>query len=255
MKLSIVCAVLNSHEVVRRQILHYQYLGFPREDAEVIFMDDGSDPPLYHAAEWYATRDDQCPVSIVPTHDTREWTWAVARNSGAKIARGEYLLMTDIDYIIPKQALDAALAFTGDKMRFRREFGVLDEKGQFTQDHAVLQQYGLSAERLKDRGTRLPPHPNNFVMRKELFLDLGGYLEDRVGQPYPQREDGEFKRRWMAYVAAGKAQDSDYRPTIYMFPNGQYCAGGDVDSDPMNLFHKLTRKTPHNPWHTNPRYA
>lgn len=243
MKLSIIVAVLNSHEVVRRQILHYERLGFACPYAEVIFMDDGSDPPLP------ASRH----VRVVKTNDTRPWTWAVARNSGAKIARGEYLLMTDIDYIIPKQALDDALAFTGDKMRFKREFGVLDEQGNITQDHAVLQAYGLSPERLKTKGTKLPPHPNNFVMRKDLFWDLGGYLEDRVGQPYPQREDGEFKRRWVAYVAAGKAQDSDHRPTILMFPNGQFC--GDVDYNPYGLFHNLTRKTAANPWFTSPRYA
>lgn len=252
MKLSIVVAVLNSHEVVRRQVLHYERLGFPREDCEVIFTDDGSDPPLYHAAEWEATHDGRCPVGIVPTGDFREWTWAVARNTGARIARGEYLLMTDIDYIIPKEALEAALAFTGDKMRFRREFAVLDEQGQITQDREALMSYGLSAERLKAKGTRIPPHPNNFVMRKDLFWGMGGYLEDRVGQPYPQREDGEFKRRWMAWVAAGKAQDSDERPTIYMIPNGQFV--GDVDANPFGLFHNLTRKTTKNPWNRK-RYA
>jgi len=246
MKLSIIVAVLDSHEIVRRQILHYWGMRFPRPDVEVIFMDDGSDPPLHFPCD---------TVRIIPTNDFRPWTWAVARNSGAKIARGEYLLMTDIDYIIPQEALDAALAFTGDKMRFKREFGVLDKQGQISQDHEVLKAYGLSAERLASKGVKMPPHPNNFLMRRELFLEMGGYLEDRVGQPYPQREDGEFKRRWMSWVEQGKCHDSNHRPTLLMFPNGQFCAGGDVDSDPMNLFHKLTRKTPHNPWHTRPRYA
>lgn len=252
MKLSIVVAVLNSHDVVRRQILHYQRLGLPRADSEVIFMDDGSEPPL----QPWSMFDQGRPVSIVPTYDYRPWTWAVARNSGAKIARGEYLLMTDIDYIIPKEALEAALAFTGDKMRFKREFGVLDERGQISQDHEVLKAYGLSAERLASKGVKLPPHPNNFVIRRSLFLEMGGYLEDRVGQPYPQREDGEFKRRWMSWVEQGKCQDSDYRPTLLMFPNGQFCGQhGDVDYNPFGLFHNLTRKTPNNPWHVRPRYA
>lgn len=279
MKLSIVVAVLDSHEIVRRQILHYQRIGLP-DNAELVIVDDGSDPPLFHTVrppgfspscsvvQVYdgsyqrnlfgscgMSPNSRVLVTLLETQDKRPWTWALARNAGARIARGEYLLMTDIDYIIPRQALEDALAFTGDKMRFKREFGVLDENGDFTQDHEVLVQYGLSRERLAAKGTKMPPHPNNFVMRKDLFWDLGGYLEDRVGQPYPQREDGEFKRRWMDYVAAGKAKDSDYRPTIYMFPNGQFCASGDVDSDPMNLFHKLTRKTPHNPWYVRPRYG
>lgn len=242
MKLSIVTSVLNSPEIVRRQILHYERLALPSE-VEVVFMDDGSDPPL-------AT--DSQAVRIVPTNDKREWTWAVARNAGARIARGEYLLMTDIDYIVPRKAIDDALAFTGDKMRFKREFGILNEQGEFTQDRDVLACYGLSQERMKAKGVRLPPHPNNFVMRRELFLSIGGYVEDRVGRPYPQREDGEFKQRWAALAAKGEVKDSDHRPTIYMFPNGQFC--GDCDFNPFGLFHNLTRKTSKNPWNRK-RYA
>lgn len=236
MKLSIIVAVLNSHEIVRRQILHYWKMRFPREDAEVIFMDDGSDPPLQEM-DW--------PVKTVKTYDTRPWTWAVARNSGARIAQGEYLLMTDIDYILPKEALDDALAFTGDKMRFKREFAILDEEGRIVRDHETMKAWGLSEERIRSKGLRMPPHPNNFVMRRDLFWKMGGYLENRVGLPYPQREDGEFKRRWIEFVADGHAQDSDHRPTIYMFPNGQFC--GDVDHNPFGLFHDLTRKTKANP--------
>ena len=243
MKLSLVVAVLDSHEVVRRQVLHYRKMPLP-DGVEVIFMDDGSDPPLC---------DPSGTVRIVPTGDTREWTWAVARNSGARIARGEYLLLTDIDYIVSLEAIRDALAFTGDKLRFKREFGVLDENGDFTQDKLVLHSYGLSLERMNSsKGVRFPPHPNNFVIRRALFLEMGGYVEHRVGRPYPQREDGEFKRRWMQWVADGKASDSDHRPTIYMFPNGQYC--GDVDSNPFGLFHNLTRKTKTNPWNRK-RYA
>lgn len=232
MRLSIVIAVLNSHEIVRRQVLHFEKMGVPA-GVEIILVDDGSDPPI------------QAPFRIHRTNDTRPWTWALARNAGARIATGEYLLMTDIDYIIPRQAILDACSFTGDKMRFQRESGVLDENGEFTQDLDVLRSYGLSEERIKTRGRKLPPHPNNFVMRRELFLDMGGYVEDRVGQPYPQREDSEFKRRWTKWVADGKAKDSDYRSKLYMFPNGQFC--GDVDYNPFGLFHNLSRRTSRNP--------
>jgi hypothetical protein len=44
MKLSIVIPVLDSHEIVRRQALYLGWLvGF---DAEVILVDDGSNPPI-----------------------------------------------------------------------------------------------------------------------------------------------------------------------------------------------------------------
>jgi len=208
------------------------------DDVEIIFMDDGSEPPITHDGSLKNFK-------VVPTNDKREWTWAVARNSGAKIAQGVNVLMTDLDYILPKEAIEDARNFIGDKMRFKREFGVLLPDGSFTQDFEVLNQYGLSKERLANRGTKMPPHPNNFVMNKELFWKMGGYVEDRIGNAYPQGEDREFKRRWSKWMDKGLVKDHDYRPVIYMFPNGQFC--GDVDYNPFNLFHDLSRKTDQNP--------
>jgi glycosyltransferase involved in cell wall biosynthesis len=239
MKLSIIVPVLNSHEIVRRQILHYESMNLP-DDVQIIFMDDGSDPPITTASTLLNMR-------IVPTGDKRPWTWAIARNSGARIAQGAYFLMTDLDYIIPRSAIDAALAFTGDKMRFRREFGVLMPDGSFTQDVKVLETYGLPAERIAQKGVTMPPHPNNFVIRKDVFWGLGGYREDLVDRPYPQGEDRHFKREWTRAVEQGRFVEDDaaLRPVIYMFPNGQFCK--DVDYNPFGLFHELSRKTDVNP--------
>jgi len=44
-KLSIIIPVLNSHEIVRRQIEHFKKMDLP-DDIELIIVDDGSDPPL-----------------------------------------------------------------------------------------------------------------------------------------------------------------------------------------------------------------
>jgi hypothetical protein len=243
-RLSIVVAVLNSHEVVRRQLLHFQKMPVPM-NVEVIYLDDNSDPPLVNPGlPW---------LRIIPTHDPRPWTWAVARNTGAKAARAPYLLMTDIDYILPQAALESALAFDGDYLGFRRELGVLLEDGTVTQDMPTLLAYGLLPERARDRGVLLPPHPNNFVIRKDLFFAMGGYPEDRVGKPYPQGEDSAFKRRRHEWVAAGKMTEvtDERRPLILMIPGGQFC--GDVDANPFGLFHNLSRKSPKNHWHTQPR--
>ncbi len=238
--ISIIIPVLDSHEIVRRQLIHWKNLNLP-EEVEIILVDDGSDPPI----------KDEIGVKnlrIIATHDTRPWTWALARNRGAREAQGDYYLMVDIDYILPKEAIYAALAFRGDKMRFKREFGVLDENGNFTQDWEILKQYGLPEERLREKGTKMPPHPNNFVMKKEVYWAIGGYREDLCENPYPQREDGIFKREFVKGIEEGKWSDFDFRPTIYMFPNGKFC--GDVDYNPFNLFHALTRKTKANPFIT-----
>ena len=240
MRLSIIVPVLNSHEIVRRQILHFKQMDLP-DDIEIIYMDDGSEPPLSFPDHGLKN------FSIYQTNDSRPWTWALARNSGARLAKGKYLLMTDLDYIIPKNAIESALEFNGLKMRFKREFGVLDETGNFTQDIDVLKTYGLLLERIKTRGVKLAPHPNNFVMRKDLFFAMGGYREDHISLPYPQGEDTLFKRTWAEWLKVGRVRDHDYRPTIYMFPNGRYCGG--VNYNPFGLFHNLSRKSERNHWY------
>lgn len=234
MQLSIIIPVLNSHEIVRRQLLHFDKIGIP-EDVEVILLDDGSTPPIeVEPRPW---------LTLVHTNDFRPWTWAVARNTGAKIAKGDYFIMVDLDHIITKEIIDTVLSFKGDYIRFNREFAILDEQGNLTQDLEVLQSYGLP----KDKGLKFTPHRNQFAIHKDLYWKMGGYREDRIGLPYPQREDGDFAKAWRLLHEKGEIKDFDNivgyenRATLYMFPNGKFC--GDVDHNPFNLFHTLTRKT------------
>jgi hypothetical protein len=207
------------------------------DDVEIIFLDDGSDPPL---EDTVGLKN----LIIHPTNDTRPWTVGLARNMGARMAKGQYYLMTDIDYIIPWEAIDHVRSFDGDKVRFKRRFGVLTEDGLLSTDLNLLAEYGLLEERRKTKGNYLPPHPNNFAMRKDIFWDLGGYDENKMHLEYPKcTDDGGFKRRWVEMQNKGLVKDSDHRPTLYMFPSGQFCSKTDVDYNPFNLFHTHTRKT------------
>jgi len=232
MRLSIIIPVLNSHEVLRRQFLHFEKMGIPL-DTEIIIVDDGSEPPLEYKGE--------LPVTMLQTGDKRPWTWALARNSGARIAKGEYLLMVDLDHIITKECIEMSRTFGGDKLCIKREFGVLTEDGDLTQDLETLVKYGFPRERFNVRGLEISPLPNNFCMRKDVFWELGGYREDLFMRPYPQGEDRLFKKAW---CCSGKMAHPE-RPTIYMFPNGYIC--GHVDFNPFNLFHSLSRATRRNP--------
>lgn len=234
MRLSIIVPVLNSHEVVRRQLLYYYSMGLPG-DTELILVDDGSDPPIENNFSHLA--------KIIRTNDFRPWTWALARNAGARIATGEYLLMYDLDHIVPWYAIDFIRKTTATKVQFVREFGVLDEEGKLTQERSVLEAYGLP----KNQGLAIGPLPNNFAMRRDVFWELGGYREDLVEKPYPQGEDRYFRSVWRTYEQKRGGEGSQvcpHRPRIFMFPNGKYL--GDVDADPKGLFHTLSRKTQRN---------
>ena len=233
MKVSIIIPVLDSHEILRRQLLNFENMGVPG-DIEIIIVDDGSDPPL----EYNGPLD----IKILTTNDKRPWTWALARNLGAKMAQGEYLFMYDLDHFITGNTLDYVRNFKGDKIQFTREFAILDEDGEFNQDLEALIEYGFPRERYKNRKFSLSPLPNNFVMKRSIFRELNGYREDLIGKPYPQGEDSDFKRRWHNWQEAGNGQVHHERPTLYMFPNGYFC-GGDVDFNPFGLFHKLSRAT------------
>lgn len=233
-RLSLIIPVLNSHEVVRRQLLHFERIGLP-SDTELILVDDGSDPPIENTSN--------LPVTIHRTHDRRPWTWALARNAGARLASGDCLLMYDIDHILMRSALNFVRHFDGLKVQFIREFGVLDENGMLTQDRTVLETYGLVA----GKSLRVGPLPNNFAMRRDLFWKLGGYREDLVTKSYPQGEDRAFRSKWRTYQRDTGADVCPHRPLMYVFPTGKWC--GDVDYNPQGLFHNLTRKTSRNFWY------
>jgi glycosyltransferase involved in cell wall biosynthesis len=247
-KLSIIMPFLDSQEIVRRQLLFMHEQDYP-DDVEILFMDDGSQPPLQVPAVVPKN------FTLYATHDYRKWTSSLARNTGAKLAKGEYLFLVDGDYIITRDAVEKARQFTGDRLGGRRSFGVLTEEGKLTQDHDVLIEYGLLPERLKKRGTSIPAHANQFVMRKSLFEAMGGYDEKLIlGRDYPQREDSHFRGKLRRWVTEGKAtMTNEDRPMLYMFPNGQFC--GDVDYNPFGLFHTLSRKTARNHWYHHPRYV
>lgn len=233
MKLSIIIPVLNSHSALRRQLLHMEREGLP-PDTEFILVDDGSDPPIENTSS--------LPITIHRTGDTRPWTWALARNAGARMAQGEYLLMYDLDHIVNRKLLDFVIATEFPKVQFRRQLAVLDEQGNFTQDRDVLASYGLRPR----ASLRLESHHNSFAMRRDLFWKLGGYREDLIGKEYPQGEDSDFWRKWEHYRETHGIAMPEHPPTLYVFPNGRWC--GDVDYDSHGLFHTLSRKTDRNYW-------
>jgi len=241
MKLSIIISVLDGWELLRRQLIHFGKMDLP-DDIEIIIMDDNSNPPL----SLVPTMFPNCNIKnlwIYPTNDPREWTVAPARNAGCRISKAPYVLMTDIDHFWLKDAIMEAYEFNEDRMAFKRYFGVLDDAGEFTDDLDVLRTWGLDEERIQKRGKRCPPHTNSFCMRKELYWELGGYEENRIGLQYPQMEESRFKRRFRRAVDEGKAIETIPRPLIYQFPNGRFC--GDADYNPFGFMHNLSRKDLH----------
>lgn len=222
-KLSIIISVYQSHEIVRRQMLHFnriiKELNLPEGTVEILIIDDGSTPPI--------------PEAAYQTGNKLAWTQGLGRNLGASKARGEYLFMTDIDHIISKEALEDALNFTENRMNFRRNIAILDENGDLKQDRETLKDWGYEKEDLA-----ASVHGNTFVIKKEFFNKLGGYSEKASSQGFhpisKKGEDCNFNRRWVdayrgTYIITGR--------DIYMFPVGRY--NKDNNLNPKGLFHNL----------------
>ncbi len=239
MRTSIIINILNSHEAVRRQILYFRKMNLP-EEVEIIFVDDGSNPPLQLP---------EVPLknfTILATNDKRPWTQGLARNMGARFASGEYLMMTDIDHIFSKESIEASLTFTGDKMAFIRYYGILDENGNLITDIDKLIEFGLHPGRLTGRrGISAGSHGNTFTIRRSVFFELGGYKERHcVGMMHQGKRKGEdsfFNWAYTKNSIAGRYKLKETGPNIYMFPIGKFHVTGD--ENPHGLFHSLSHES------------
>jgi hypothetical protein len=218
MRLSLIVNVLESYEVVRRQLLHLGRI-LP-EGCEVILVDDGSSPSLQETCEGMQK---PFPFTLHCTNDRRPWTQPRARNIGAGLAQAPWLLFFDIDHILTAELLALCLEYTGDKLHWVRRPGVIDEEGRVVSDRAELLRHGLKEE-------APAVHANSFLIRAELFQHLGGYDERFCGRY--GGDDIDFNERYEQLCAMGQARPAEVRGEGYYYPDPAHVS---------QLFHRLRR--------------
>jgi glycosyltransferase involved in cell wall biosynthesis/predicted O-methyltransferase YrrM len=220
-RLSLIATVLDSHEMVRRQLRHLERV--ITADCELILVDDGSDPPLESLCAEIGPGFD---LTVHATHDRRPWTQPRARNAGAALARTDWLLFFDIDHILTKELIQACLSFTGDKMHWARRPAVLDADGWIVTERDVLIGHGMTED-----GPSV--HPNSFLIRKALFELMCGYDERFCGRY--GGDDIDFNNRYGRLCAGGLARPAEVKGEGYYYPD----PGRDVEG----MFHHLARQT------------
>jgi hypothetical protein len=216
--LSLIVAVLESYEVVRRQLLHLERILTP--DCELILVDDGSVPSLEATC---ASVPRTFRFTLHRTGDRRPWTQPRARNIGADLARATKLLFFDIDHIVTPEIIAQCLTYTGDKLHWVRRPGILDAEGKVVTDKDTLRGHGLT-----DQAEGV--HPNSFLIRKALFQRLGGYDERFCGRY--GGDDLDFNRRYDQLCQQGVARPAEVQGAGYFFPDPAYVP---------ELFHSLRR--------------
>lgn len=143
---------------------------------EIVLVDDGSPQPAADVVR----PEGLPPLRIYRVLEDRPWHQHGARNLGAKEAVGTWLLLTDMDHVVPAETMTSLLAMLPD-----------------ANTHAVFTFCRVDAPKLtptlNDRG-ELKPHVNSFALTREKYWRVGGYDEDCVGYG----TDSYFRRRLYA---------------------------------------------------------
>lgn len=144
-----------------------------KDRIEIVITDDGSHPD--ERAVDVPRPEGLPPLRIYRVLKDMKWHQNGARNLCAHHAKGDWLLMTDMDHVIPSTTIRALfnVASTRHYYKFRR--------WDFATGRPTL-----------DRLNREKPHPNTFAMAKDLYWRVGGYDERTCGH---YGTDSIFKRK------------------------------------------------------------
>lgn len=132
-----------------------QYPAQLKKVVEVIIVDDGS--PSNPAAEVDRPRGLPSHSIFRIDRDIR-WNQDAARNIGAHEAVSPWLILTDIDHLVPAASLATCVNMEKDPSVYYSFHRVKFETGE-------------------DRD----PHPNSYLMTKALYWRIGGHDEDFKG--------------------------------------------------------------------------
>lgn len=152
-----------------------------RARLHVVVVDDCS-PKAGRAHKKLVAIDGLGSLRIYRLLEKKRWNWLAARNLGAKLATTDWLLLTDIDHVLPVETLSRLL--DGDLepscvYRFSRVTAT------------TTWPYPL------DVCAPYKPHNDTWLLTKDLFFDprVGGY-DERLSGCYGT--SGEFKDRVLA---------------------------------------------------------
>ena len=136
----------------------------------LIVCDDAS--PRYPAEAVIASMDLGPDVRLFRnTGPDIAWNWIGARNRGAHEAEDGWLLMTDMDHVLPQSTAEALV------------YG----------KHSPSAVYAF--ERREHSGEKIHPHSASFFMTKAMFWKIGGYDERFAGH---YGSDGQYRKRLRA---------------------------------------------------------
>lgn len=165
--ITLIYPFYENHQFLWTQIDHWRaWPADVRDVVSIIVVDDGSPMPATLPPLPVTARLFRIGVDV-------RWNWLAARNIGAHHAADGWLLMTDMDHVVPVETLRALIW------------------GQH--DPAVV--YAFS--RQEHTGETIGPHSASFFLTRRLFWTIGGYDEALSGH---YGTDGDWRRRVAAHA-------------------------------------------------------
>ena len=136
-----------------------------KDRVAVIIVDDGT--PTVGESAYNVPRPSMLPdLSIYKVLEDRPWHQHAARNLGAYVAEDSWLLMTDMDHVLPAESLEALLSSIPD----------LHKTTAY-----MLHRIEADTKLPTLKNGRFKPHPNSFVLTRGTYWRIGGYDEDYCG--------------------------------------------------------------------------
>lgn len=166
---TLILPFYRNSQFLRRQIGWWNtYPVHLKDRLTAIIVDDGSPEP---AARMLESIYLPFPIRLFRIAEDVRWNWLAARNIAAHHARQGWLMMTDMDHVLPASTAEALIY------------------GQH--DPGTI--YGFS--RIEHTGATVAPHPNSWFLTRSMFWAVGGYDETLSGH---YGTDGDIRRRMAA---------------------------------------------------------
>jgi glycosyltransferase involved in cell wall biosynthesis len=172
LRASIVIATYNRGERIRRLLDDLEAQSVPASAFEVIVVDDGSKPPARTFLEGLA------PVFPFRFLEQANAGAAAARHRGALEARGDVLVVTDDDMVLPPDFMERHLSFHSPGTR-RVVLGQI-RWPEAVERMPIFERWHAGALKKKQGAPALRPHGDalctgNVSMRRADYLDVGGF--------------------------------------------------------------------------------
>lgn len=158
------------------------------EALELLLVNDGSDTPSVELAKSLARQIDR-PAAVIQHADGRNHGLSATRNHGARAAKGDLLAFLDADDVWAPEKLREQAEVLRENSRVAMVFG---PTRYWFRWHAAATEDDFIVDRGIDRVTELPPpsfvtqflrgriivpSASNTLIRRDAYLDCGGFEE------------------------------------------------------------------------------